>query len=107
MTAVRMSFSGPTGGPLSRLTAEHPGLLIEGTPVSGSILLRCSGDHAGIEDFVRSLSHSDIARHVLDGREEVSAIARMPAEAASLLASAETAQLLILPPLLWREGRVR
>ncbi len=107
MSAIRITLSGQATGPLGELIAKHPGIMIEGTPVGGSLLVRCSGEAEVIDRVRDHLSSRFIARHYVDGVDALIMVMEVPEQEARLLDEVRKRELLLLPPMIWKEGRLR
>ena len=107
MSAVRITLSGQATGPLGELIAQHPGIMIEGTPVGGSPLVRCTGEAEAIDRVRDHLSSRLIARHDVDGVDALTMVMEVPEQEVRLLEEVRKRELLLLPPIIWKEGRVR
>jgi O-6-methylguanine DNA methyltransferase len=106
MSAVCVTLSGQATGPLGELAAQHPGVLVEGTPMGGSFLVRCTGEAGAIDQARSRLASIFIARHVLDGADALTLVIEAPEQETRLLEELRKRELLLLPPMAWKEGRL-
>ncbi len=106
MTAYRLALSAPSEGPIADLLASHEGLHIEGTPVGGLLLLRCSGDARTINEAEEALATQFVTRHIAKEGDVLTLVVEAPPAEARVLNRAEALEALLLPPLVWHEGRV-
>jgi methylated-DNA-[protein]-cysteine S-methyltransferase len=106
MTAYRLELSAPSEGPIADVLASREGLHIEGTPVGRLLLLRCRGDARTIGEVEETLATNFVTRHA--GREEdvLTVVVEAPPAEARILDRAEAQEALLLPPLVWHEGRI-
>ena len=106
MTSYRVSLGAPAPGPIGDLTAAHPGLHIEGTPVGSLLLLRCCGDAATIDDAKETLATQTVTRHQAEDGDVLTFVVEAPPSESRILARSAAADVLLLPPLVWHDGRV-
>lgn len=107
MTAYRMALEGPAPGPIGDLTADHSGLHVEGTPVGSLLLLRCTGDAATVDEVRETLATRFVMRHQAEEVEILTFVVEAPPLEASVLARTAAVDALLLPPLVWHDGRLR
>jgi methylated-DNA-[protein]-cysteine S-methyltransferase len=74
--------------------------------VAGSLLLRCFGQADDIDSISGAMASRFVARHRVDGGEELSAVVVISAEVSALLERIAQGDLLLLPPITWSGGRV-
>ena len=106
MTAYRVALSAPADGPIAELTRDRADLSVEGTPVGGLLLLRCSGERRAIDEAEEILATAFITRHTAKEQDVLTLVVETPPSEARLLERIKVADVLLLPPLLWREGRI-
>jgi len=106
MTAYRVALSAPSTGPISDLLVAHTGLHIEGTPVGGLLLLRCTGDAQTIDSAEETLATDFVSRHVAKEGDVLTLVVEAPPAEARVLSRAEASDALLLPPLVWHDRRV-
>ncbi len=106
MTAYRVSLEAPASGPIAELTASHPGLQVEGTPVGNLLLLRCGGDARAIDDAQDALASQLVTRHQAKDSDILTFVVEAPPFEARVLARSAAVDALLLPPLVWADGRV-
>ncbi len=106
MTAYRVALEADALGPIGELTAAHPALHIEGTPVGSLLLLRCAGDAAAVDEAREALATGMVTRHQAKDADVLTFVVEAPPSEARLLEQAAVADALLLPPILWHDGRV-
>ena len=107
MTAYRVALEATARGPIGELTEAHPTLRIEGTPVGSLLLLRCAGDVRAIDEARDALATRMVTRHQAKDEDVLTFVVEAPPSEARILAQSAAADALLLPPILWHEGRVR
>ena len=107
MTAYRVALEAPASGPIGELTTDHPDLRVEGTPVGRLLLLRCSGDAPAIDEAREALATHMVTRHQAEDADVLTFVVEAPPSEARVLAASAAADALLLPPLLWHDGRLR
>ena len=106
MTAYRVALEAPAAGPIGELTAAHPGLHVEGTPVGSLLLLRCAGDPQTIDEAREALATHLVTRHQAKDADILTLVVEAPPSEARVLARSAAADALILPPLVWHAARL-
>jgi len=106
MTAYRVSLEAPAEGPVGEFTASHPALHVEGTPVGSLLLLRCAGDARTIDEAREALATHLVTRHQAQDADVLTFVVEAPPTEARVLARSAAADALLLPPLVWHDGRV-
>ncbi len=106
MTAYRVALEADARGPIGELSAAHPSLCIEGTPVGNLLLLRCEGDTRAIDEAHEALATRMVTRHQTKDEDVLTFVVEAPPSEARVLARSTAADALLLPPILWHEGRV-
>lgn len=107
MTAFRIDFEAPGPGFLADLTKAHPGLAVEGTPMGNLLLLRCTGDPETVTKAEDALPVRYAIRHAAKEGDVLTLVAEASPAEVSVLERIAAADALLLPPLSWREGRLR
>ncbi len=106
MTAYRVTLEADAPGPIGELTGANPTLHIEGTPVGNLLLLRCSGDAEAVDEARDALATRMVTRHQAEEGEVLTFVVEAPPSEARILAQSAAADALLLPPILWHDGRV-
>jgi O-6-methylguanine DNA methyltransferase len=88
------------------MTAEHVDMRVEGTPMGRLLLLRLSGLPSSLDRVEPGLAARFLVRHGVDGEEEMTLVAEMPEAESRLLERIAAKGLLLLPPLVWQQGRI-
>ncbi len=105
MNALRIVVSAPAESPFSEIDERHPGIRIEGTVLGRSTLLRLSGIDA-----------TPTATEVVGGRlvvrdegneNRTALVIDTPKQVTRMLGRIEEAGMILLPPLVWQDGKVR
>ena len=107
MTAFRVDLEAPGLGLLADLTKAHPGLAVEGTPMGNLLLLRCTGDPETVAKAADALAARYATRHAAKEGDVLTLVAEASPAEVSVLERIAAADALLLPPLSWREGRLR
>ncbi len=107
MTAYRVALEAPAAGPIGELTKAHPNLHVEGTPVGSLLLLRCAGDAATIDEAQETLATRMVTRHQAKDADVLTFVVEAPPSESRVLARSAAADALLLPPLVWHDGRLQ
>ncbi|MBI0583043.1 MAG: methylated-DNA--[protein]-cysteine S-methyltransferase [Methanomassiliicoccus sp.] len=107
MSALRIAISAAAEGPMGRLSSAFPGALLEGTPVGASLLIRCRGDASKLKNLEDRMASRFVTRYEVDGESVLTMVAALLPSEAKLLKALRDEDLVLLPPLIWRAGRIQ
>ena len=106
MTAYRIGLQAEAEGPLADLSRAHTGLRVEATPVGALLLVRCTGDPRTVDEAEETLSTRLVTRHATEDGEILTLVVHPAAAEVQMLERIADADALLLPPLLWHDGRL-
>jgi O-6-methylguanine DNA methyltransferase len=107
MTAHRLALSAVALGSIGEVTNAHADVRVEGTPMGGLLLLRCSGEAPSIDRLESGLAARFHVRRSQKDDETLILVIEAPEAEARMFKRLEERGVLLLPPLVWQDGRIQ
>lgn len=107
MSPHQLTVSVPTNSPISLLADSHPHLNVEATPIGDRLVIGCFGWKEELEEVEKAFPPEAGFRNVAKDGDSIILVALIPEWEKELLLCLDRADVLLLPPLMYEDGRVR